>query len=224
MDEPARRMIDQRGLTLVELAAAAMLTTVVAGALFSAYMATARSFGESSAQVALQRQGTLVLDEIGRQVRGAIEPNLDFCDGNVECIERELAGRRRHALSLDTCQGNADSLWVRTAAGDLCYYARADGALCEVRGATCRNLLAGGLKPIALLRQPPVPDERCPSAGSDGQPRPPGALCFRMDLVPSVGPPTQVHVAFAIRDSDGDLDGVNVMFFSISLTCSARNC
>ena len=69
-----RPMTDQRGLSLVELLVAAMLTTVVAGGLFSAYIATTRSFGESSAQAALQRQGTLVLEEIGRQVRGAIEP------------------------------------------------------------------------------------------------------------------------------------------------------
>ena len=75
-----------------------LVGTVVAGGLFSAYVATTRSFGESSAQAALQRQGTLVLEEIGRQVRGAVEPNLDFCDGNAECIERELAALwRRHS-------------------------------------------------------------------------------------------------------------------------------
>ena len=92
-------MTDQRGLSLVELLVAALLTTVVAGGLFSAYIATTRSFGESSAQAALQRQGTLVLEEIGRQVRGAVEPNLEICDGNdADCIERALAGRPRHAL------------------------------------------------------------------------------------------------------------------------------
>jgi hypothetical protein len=41
-------------------------------------------------------------------------------------------------------------------------------------------------------------------------------------------PMTQVDLAFAIRDVDGgldrDLDGVNIMAFSISLTCSGRNC
>ena len=35
---------------------------------------------------------------------------------------------------------------------------------------------------------------------------------------------TQVDLAFAIRDSDGDLDGENVMAFSLSVTCSGRNC
>jgi hypothetical protein len=216
-------MTDQRGLSLVELLVAAVLTTVVAGGLFSAYIATTRSFGESSAQAALQRQGTLVLEEIGRQVRGAVEPNLETCAGNADCIERALAGRPRHALSVDTCNGNPDSLWVRTAAGtaagDICYYARADGALCEARGGTCRNLLAGGLKTIVLLQQPAGPDPRCPSFVPAGAP-----WCFRMAPVPSLGPMTQVDLAFAIRDSDGDLDGVNVMAFSLSLTCSGRNC
>jgi type II secretory pathway pseudopilin PulG len=194
-------MTDQRGLSLVELLVAAVLTTVVAGGLFSAYVATTRSFGESNAQAALQRQGTLVLEEIGRQVRGAIEPNPPLITGV-------------HALSVEICNGYPDSLRVRTAAGNICYYARADGALCEYRGITCRNLLAGGLKTIALLRQSAPPDKRCPSG------LPVGAPCF----VSNLGSPTQVDLAFAIRDDDGDLDGVNVMAFSISLTCSGRNC
>jgi hypothetical protein len=211
-------MTDQRGLSLVELLVAAVLTTVVAGGLFSAYIATTRSFGESSAQAALQRQGTLVLEEIGRQVRGAIEPNLDFCDGNAECIERELAGRPRHALTVATCHGNPDSLWVRKVAEDICYYARADGTLCEARGATCRNLLAGGLKTIVLLEQPAGLGQ-CPSFVPADAPR-----CFRIAPVPSLAPMTQVDLAFAIRDSDGNLDGANVMAFSLSVTCSGRNC
>lgn len=196
-------MSDQRGLSLVELLVAAALATVVAGGLFSAYVATARSFGESGAQVALQRQGTLVLEEIGRQVRGASGQN---------------------PLAIGACNGVAGSLLVRTVTDSLCYYARDDGALCEVRAATCRNLLRGGLKTITLLRQPATPDPRCPS-DSDGNPMPAGALCFRMAPVASdTGPPLRVDLAFAIRDGDGDFDGVNAMAFSISLTCSGRNC
>ena len=198
-------MTDQRGLSLVELLVAAMLATVVAGGLFSAYIATTRSLGESSAQAALQRQGTLVLEEIGRQVRGAIEQS-----GGTPPPPP--------ALSLATCNGNPDSLWVRTAAGDICYYARADGALCEARGVTCRNLLEGGLKTIVLLRQP-AGDGQCPPFVPAGAP-----WCFRIAPVLSVEPMTQVDLAFAIRDSDGDLDGTNVMAFSISLTCKGRNC
>ena len=51
----------------------------------------------------------------------------------------------------------------------------------------------------------------------------PAPRVFRLAPVP-LGAPTQVHLDFAIRDNDGDLDGVNVMAFSISLTCSGRNC
>ena len=88
-------MTDQRGLSLVELLVTAVLTTVVAGALFSAYIATARSFGESSAQAALQRQGTLVLEEIGRQVRGAVEPNRRCLRWERRLYRARLAGRPR---------------------------------------------------------------------------------------------------------------------------------
>jgi prepilin-type N-terminal cleavage/methylation domain-containing protein len=202
-------MIGQRGFSLLELLVAAMLTTVVAGALLSVYIATARSLGESSAQAALQRQGTLVLEEIGRQVRGAMEPK----PGEKPPI--------RPALSLDICNGNPDSLWVRTADAEMCFYAGDDGALCEYRGIACRNLLAGGLKTITLWRPPAVPDLRCPLDNV-----PANGFCFRMVPVPNpLGiPMTQVDVTFAIRDSDGDLDGVNIMAFNISLTCSGRNC
>ena len=199
-------MSDQRGLSLLELLIAAALATVVAGALFSAYVATARSFGESGAQAALQRQGALVLEEIGRHVRDA-------------------GGKT--PLAIGSCNGVAGSLLVSTAAGDsVCFYARADGALCEARGTACRNLLAGGLKKIVLLPQPVTPDLRCP-VGADGNPMPAGARCFRTALVASdAGPPMRVDLAFAIRDGDlaVDLDGVNTMAFSISLTCSGRNC
>jgi len=198
-------MTDQRGLSLLELLIAAGLATVVAGALFSAYVATARSFGESGAQAALQRQGALVLENIGRQVRAA---------------------GGKSPLAIGSCNGVAGSLLVSTASGEsLCYYARAaDGALCEVRGTACRNLLAGGLKKIALLQQPVTPDPRCP-VGADGNPMPAGAPCFVLALVGSdAGPPVRVDLAFAIRDDDGALDGVNAMAFSISLTCSGRNC
>ena len=103
-------MTDQRGLSLVELLVAALLTTVVAGGLYSAYVATTRSFGESSAQAALQRQGTLVLEEIGRQVRGAIEPkpvSAETCGGNPDCVERALAVSRLPAISVEICNAEA---------------------------------------------------------------------------------------------------------------------
>ena len=155
--------------------------------------ATMRSFGESNAQVALQRQGALALDEIGRQVR------------------------RASAIAPGPCNGVPNSVQVSTPAGPVCYYADGSGALCEFWGTTCRNLLAGGLKSIVLLVQPAPPDPRCPPG------IPAGAPCFSVTANPTY-PTSQVDVALAIRDSDGDFDGVNAMAFAISLTCSGRNC
>ncbi len=120
-------MSNQRGLSIVELLVAAMAGTLVVGGLLSFYLATTRSFGESSTQAALQRQGSLALEEIARQVRNAVEPN---------------------AIAKVTCNGVADSVQVTTPPKDaranelpakepppndvVCYYATAD-ALCEFR-------------------------------------------------------------------------------------------
>ena len=185
-------MTGQRGFSVIELLVAATIGVLVVGGLLSLYLATTRSFGESNAQVALQRQGALALDEIGRQVR------------------------RASAIALATCNGVPNSAQVSTPAGTVCYYADGSGALCEFWGTTCRNLLAGGLKSIVLLVQPAPPDPRCPPG------IPAGAPCFSVTWNPT--DPTWVGVDLAIRDSDGDFDGVNAMAFAISLTCSGRNC
>lgn len=189
-------MTSARGFSLLELLVAALAGTLVLAGLFSLYLATARSLGESNARIVLQRQGALAIEEIGRQVRGAVGPG---------------------AISLVTCNGTANSVQVVTPAGAVCYYAGSDGALCEFRGTRCRNLLGGGLKTIVLLTQPALPDPRCPSG------IPAGAPC--LSVTPNATYPTsQVDVAFAIRDSAGDVDGLDAMSFAISLTCRGRNC
>jgi Tfp pilus assembly protein PilV len=112
MDEQGGAVTGERGLSLVELLVAAMVATVVLGGLLSFYLATARSIGASAAQAGLQRQGTLALDEIARQVRGAV---------------RE-AGSDPIAYPV-TCNGRLDSVRINTASGPICYYAGDDGAL-----------------------------------------------------------------------------------------------
>ena len=195
-------MSDQRGLSLIELLVGSALATVVAAALFGAYLATTRSLGESSAQAALQRQGSLALDEIARQVRGAT--------GAV--------------ISTTVCNGHPNTMIVRTIAdnpaiaADVCYYGEPSGRLCEVRNqpGPCRDLLAGGLTRIVLLTQTTPPDPRClPSV-------PAGAPCFSVTRHPTRQ--GQVDVDFAVRDDNGDLDGRNVMRFAMSVACTGRNC
>ena len=210
-------MTDQRGLSLVELLVAAALTTVVAGGLFSAYMATR---APSASPAHRRRSSARARWSWMRSVARCAAPSSR---------SRDLRGERRlyraRARRASVISHHRDVQWRpgftagENSGGESLLLRRADGALCEARGITCHNLLAGGLKTIALLRQPAVPDPRCPPGV------PAGAPCFRMALVPNaVGPATQVELAFAIRDNDGDLDGVNVMAFSISLTCSGRNC
>jgi hypothetical protein len=188
-------MNDQRGVSLVELLIAATIGTAVLASLLSFYLATARSLDQSSAQAALQRQGSLALDEIARQVRSAVGPN---------------------AISLATCDGVANSVRILSPDADVCYYARQDGALCEFRNGQCRDLLAGGLDRVVLLVQSDPADPRCPPVAA-------AARCFAM--APNAAhPQSQVDVAFAIRHDPGDAGGIDAMAFAISLTCSGRNC
>ncbi len=200
-------MTDQRGVTLIELLIAALAAGIILLALGSLYLATERSHARSSSQAALQRQGTLALQEISQRIRSGVAPN---------------------ALSMVTCNGVANSVQVVTPTGTFCYYAGtgADaGRLCEfmVGGAGgCRNLLAGAFQlrvphstPIALMVQPATPDPRCPAGTAAG------SFCFK-GAVDQTNP-TRADFAFAITDGDTPT-AMNVMSFNISLACAARNC
>src|SRR5262249_59526688 len=99
---------------------------------------------------------------------------------------------------LVSCNGVAGSVQVSTPSGTVCYYGVPDGALCEFRSGACRNLLSGGLTSIVLMTQPATPDPRCPAGVAAGAP------CFAITPVSPdpANPPSQVDVAFAIRDDD----------------------
>lgn len=121
----ARAVKSERGYTLLEILVTFALLLIVMLGIGSLYLATARSFRESDSQAMLQRQGTLALGEIARQVRNATgaTPLSSGCSG-------------------------LNSLQVTTAATTYCYYVGAAGQLCEAVGATCRNILAGAPKKV----------------------------------------------------------------------------
>ena len=202
-------MRDQRGVTFVEV----LVTTLAAGIIFLGlsfvYEATSRTFADSNSQAALQGQGTLALQEIGQRVRSStLNPSLMT---TVAC--RGVVNSAQVTLAAPDIAGNTMFCYYRGSSGQLWQATPPAGGECT--DTTCRNLLAEKLQgrspgstPISLWTQPPGLDSRCPATV------PAGDFCFDM----TADNPTQTTVAFAITD------GVNIMPFRISLTCSGRNC
>jgi hypothetical protein len=212
-------MRDHRGITIIEV----LVTTLAAGIIFlglgSMYVVTQRVYGESTSQASLQRQGTLVLQELGQRIRSGV--------GST---------RIRSVI----CNGQANSVQVTTVQdGTLCYYAGVtgtadEGRLCEYTvggGAGCRDLLYGALQPrvpystpIRLLIQsddPASPKPSCPR-NKAGQDLPHDGGCFRGTVIDENGDP--VAVSGRARFQFTITDGLTVMPFDITLTCSGRNC
>jgi len=63
---------DERGMTLVELMVAAVIFMFVAAGFGSLYLSSMRAIDRGSAQVFVQQQGTLIQEEISRQLRPAV--------------------------------------------------------------------------------------------------------------------------------------------------------
>jgi prepilin-type N-terminal cleavage/methylation domain-containing protein len=229
-------MRNQRGFTLVEVLIAVLASGSILLGVSSAYVAMARTFAQSSSQAALQRQGTLALAEIGRRVRSALSP---------DSTHPEYPG---DAIRETTCRGHANSIQVVLPVtpgfpnGTVCYYAGGAGQLwqanstagAECTDTTCWNLLSETLQSrpgwtgISLWKQvggggggegegggggEGGGDPRCP-LDRDGNPIFAPASCFVMTRDSK----TQVTVAFTITD------GIAVMPFRITLSCTGRNC
>ena len=122
------RIWDAPGFTLIELLVAGAVGVIVLLALGGFYLSTLRFYEQSSAQVALQRQAALALDEMARQIRPA------------------------QALVRDTCNGVPHALRVRNADGDYCFYQDANNQLIELRPPPngTWNLLAGAPTSLSL--------------------------------------------------------------------------
>jgi Tfp pilus assembly protein PilW len=194
-------MRDQRGITIIEVLVTTLVTSFVLLGMGSLYVATTRAFAESTSQASLQRQGTLALQELGQRIRSGV--------GST-------------AITSVTCNGQVNAVQVTTLQdGTFCYYAGVTGTadagkLCEYSGAGCRDLLYGALQsrastPITLLIQPAAPTPASPSCPS-------GVAASSACLVGTVIDATRAQFKFTITD------GLTVMPFDITLTCSGRNC
>ncbi len=119
---------NEQAFTLMEVLIATAIGVVMLLGIGSFYLSTLRFYEQGNAQTELQRQATLTLEEMTRQIRPAT------------------------ALFLATCNGVANALRVRNANGDYCFYQNSENQLVEQRpspGGTW-NLLAGAQTSVAL--------------------------------------------------------------------------
>jgi len=119
---------NEQAFTLIELLITSAIGVVMLLGIGSFYLSTLRIYEQSNAQTELQRQATLALDEMTRQIRPA------------------------RALFLNTCNGVANALTVRNAGGDYCFYQSAENQLVVQLPPPdgTWNLLGGAPTPILL--------------------------------------------------------------------------
>ncbi len=119
---------NEQAFSLIELLITSAIGVVMFLGIGSFYLSTLRIYEQGTTQTELQRQATLALEEIGRQIRPA------------------------RSLFLNTCNGVANALTVRNANGDYCFYQNAGNELIEQLPPPdgTRNLLGGAPTPILL--------------------------------------------------------------------------
>lgn len=187
---------NERGYSLIELTISAFVGSIALLAVFSIYLASTRAFAESDTHAQLQRQGTLALEEMTRQIRSASPPAAGV-----------------PAITTVTCNGFPNSVQVTNAGGTYCYYAGAAGELCEYHNGACRNLLAGSLKPAFIMTQPIGGDARCLPLTAVAA----GSPCLFVTAASNT-----VLVAFTVGDSAGT-DPINALTFNSTVTCKGRS-
>ncbi len=112
------------GFTLIELLVAVAIGILVLLGIGDFYLSTLRFYNQSNSQAFLQRQGSLIIEEMGRQIRPAT------------------------ALTRGTCNADSSSLHVTNSLGVFCFY-RVGSQLSEDRpGGGTANLLSGS--PVLL--------------------------------------------------------------------------
>ena len=118
--------MDDHGYTLVELLVAGAIGVLVLLGIGSYYVSTLRFYDQSGSQSFLQRQASLAIEEMARQIRPAT------------------------ALTRGACNADSNSLQVTNSLGVFCFY-RNDSQLSEDRpGGGTANLLSGSPVPLTV--------------------------------------------------------------------------
>ncbi len=139
--------MNSRGFSLVEVLVAASVGVIVLMGIGTFYLTAVRFSNDSEDQAFLQRQGTLILEELGRQIRAA--SSLNIVDASTP------PGTCRDAITDLAAGTNALVVQNRDESGNvrtLCFYRNTSNQLirCEFAGGTCSswNLLSGS--PVLL--------------------------------------------------------------------------
>jgi prepilin-type N-terminal cleavage/methylation domain-containing protein len=117
--------MDDRGFTLLELLVAGAIGSVVLLGIGGYYLSTLRFYDQSSSQAFLQRQASLAIEEMARQIRPA------------------------NALTRGVCNADPNALQVTNSLGVFCFY-RNGSQLSEDRPGGTANLLSGSPVPLTV--------------------------------------------------------------------------
>jgi Tfp pilus assembly protein PilV len=119
---------DARGISLVEILIAAFISVIVLSAIGSLYVTSRRAFDFGVSQAYVQRQGTLLQEQIARWAKNSVGVQVVLCGGNtttgrslaiedangtIRCIYQNPAGADTDA-GLFACSVNT---WTATCSG-----------------------------------------------------------------------------------------------------------
>ena len=152
--------MNQRGVTLAELIVAMAVGVVVLLGVGSFYWQTVRTWNQSQAQAAIQRQGTLVQQEMARVILASSGLLPGTC-GPTSGVTDSLPVQIPSGALPDPAPAGAAAALALSNGGYVCFYLNTASQIVECRftstaSTTCiansaRNLLAGAPIPDAVL-------------------------------------------------------------------------
>ena len=124
-----RALGDARGFSIVEMLIASFISVIVLSAAGSLYLSSKKAFDYGSSQAYVQRQGTLIQEQIARWAKNSVTVQRVLCGGNA------TAGR---SLAIEDANGTIRCIYQSPEADDT----DADLFVCQV--ASWNAACAGG--------------------------------------------------------------------------------
>jgi prepilin-type N-terminal cleavage/methylation domain-containing protein len=191
---------DDRGFTLAELLVASVIAVLVFLGAGSFYLFTLRAMRDGNGQVFVQRQGTLIMEELGRQIRPATALNIvDATSPPGTCWDVVGAGSVGTVLMVSNTNV-------------YCYYETTANALVRCQfdslAITCSNqfLLSGGEVLMTANSWTVALVTPCAAAGGTCT----AGVCDTPSNSCAVSP--AVQVGFGLQDRNQNTLSFNVVF------------